>query len=89
MGTLTPSARGQARGLYRATTMLCPRLDISTVGWHTLAFSRGHSPSRPALSSLLTVQAPLSVCMTSPLQSTESERGKCCSLLYVGHHKCD
>ena len=32
--------------------MLCPKLDISTVAWHTLAFSSGHSPRLPASSSL-------------------------------------
>ena len=52
MGTRTPSVRGQAKGLYRAATMLCPRLDISTVAWHTLALARGHRPRLPALSSL-------------------------------------
>ena len=52
MGTLTPSLRGQARGLYRTATMLCPRPDISTVGWHTLAFSSGHIPRLPAMSPL-------------------------------------
>ena len=52
MGILTPSVRGQARGLYRAATMLCPKLDIFTVAWHTLALARGHRPRLPALSSL-------------------------------------
>ena len=32
--------------------MVCPRADISTVGWHTLAFRKAHIPSRGALSSL-------------------------------------
>ena len=44
-GTRTPSRRGHPRGLYATTRMAWPKLDISTVGWHTLAFSSGHRPS--------------------------------------------
>ena len=67
-GTRTPSLRGQPRGLYATIVIDWPKLDISTLGWHTLAFSSGHSASsgRAAAAPVLAAAGEAAVDCSAP-----------------------